>query len=200
MLLWSYGKFEANNFCAPCSSLLCFSFFASPALHCVAFLSLFLTPVHWELCSYYKENGTFCTGKWSFLLIPHSNNRMASVSSAFVVLPRPEQQNAFSKPSDRQPTEGRTPRDEEQEEQSQLSDGEHGRAGLESWWRTAGERKSFSSWSISENHPWFVLHSKGLQRCHVKELLWDSLGNTVQLSEGPVWIAWFFKFIIYSQM
>lgn len=51
----------------------------------------------------------------------------------------------FLKLSDRQPTEGRTPWDEEQEEQSQLSDGEHGRAGLESWWRTVGERKSFSS-------------------------------------------------------
>lgn len=66
------------------------------------------------------------------------------MSSAFVALPRPEPQNAFVKPSGRQPSEGGMPRDEEQEEQSQSSDGEHGRAELGSSWRTAGERKSLS--------------------------------------------------------
>lgn len=63
MLLGSRGKFEASNFCVLCSSLLCFSFFASPALHCVAFLNLSLTPMRSEQCSYYKESDTFWTDK-----------------------------------------------------------------------------------------------------------------------------------------
>lgn len=200
MLLWSCGKFEASNICDPCSSLFCFSFFASPALHCVAFLSLSLAPVHWELCNYYKENGTFCTGKWSFLLIPHSTNRMASVSSAFVALPRPEPQNtSWSSVIGSLQREERLGMRSKKSKVSWVMESMGGQGLKAGGGLLVRGRASPLDQYLRIT---IALYSRvrGCRDVTLRSCCGAAQANTVQLSEGPVWIAWFFKFIIYSQM